>query len=136
MSLETAQKPPVQTANKVWDLAYQCSTTVWHISPHETVSWPIEGRGNNSQPRSYQLYHRYYLTPEGIGIKRRYWNGRRYISVIGKQAFETTVDPSILPKLNAELERRKGDDLKAYGRDTLRKTEEEKGDEAIQLLEA
>lgn len=133
MSLKTAKEPPAPTAKEVWDLARRCSTTVWHVSPSETVNWPVDGC-KNPEPRSYCLWGSYYETPEGIGIKRRHWFGRRYLSVVGCQAFEITVDPSILTQLNAELERRKRDDFLIYSRDMLRKTKKE--DEAIQLLEA
>lgn len=132
MSLETPKELPAPTANEVWDLAFRCSTTVWHVSPSETVSWQVDGC-KNPAPRSYRLKGPYYETPEGIGIKRRHSFGHRYISVIGRQVFEdSNVKPSLLTELKAELDARKETDFMIYSRDMLRKPE----GGAIQLLEA
>jgi len=131
MSLATPVVESAPLANEVWDLARLCRTTVWHISPSETVSWPVEG-GKSLTPRSYRLVGPYYMTPEGIGIKRRYWHGRRHLSVIGRQAFESTVKSSLLLELKAELERRRTEDFNSYQRDTLRKPQ----DKTVELLGA
>lgn len=134
MSLKTLAEPPAPTANEVWDLAWQSRLNVWYVMPGETViTWYVDG-DDSLKPRSFHLTGQYYHTPQGLGIKRRYWYGFRYLSVVGRQAFETTVDPSILLKLKTKLDARKEANFKVYSRNVLRKTEKENG--AIQLLDA
>lgn len=109
---ETQTKYPPYTANDVWDKAREFSTIVNGLPPSETVRWPVEGnRSKNSMQRSCKLLGRYYLTDEGIAIKRRYWYGRPYLSVVGRQAFESSVKSSWVQPLMTELHKKKDHDF-------------------------